>query len=372
MEKLEKNHPVETLPPFNPSYFDHMLYLILRHNILKVPFLANSDDRFTLIDSFILSQYVVNGTEAKKFCEKPVFSIPLLLKYTFPKSQADNPFLGFLNKMLRRACLMVEFNHGHCYENFHAQYEWLRLSMICHPTLSSFLTAYLDTSRPKTFNSFPTKKETTPPLFFMPTDTLTSLSELYPNFTQLSGSDSKVSLRVTPGDFLEKPREWLDSNKLYPGDVFIPTETNNKGFDLMIMTKRSHLSVCPHGVQESLEDFLILVECKHSDPSYESSLSLSEIDKKLRVLMKHYDQDQENKNFVLGEVVMPWERVAYVVMSSYHGHTAIPKTSTFSSFKGTILVSTRETASAMYDAPLNNCGALLQRVSHDKISSSPL
>jgi hypothetical protein len=349
---------------------DHAFYEILKHNLLQKEFLALEDRDFVIIDSLMLSNCVVNSTKTSFFEQVPVFSVVNFLQDTYCRfntieSSSINPFVDHIYLMLRRACLIHEVNDGHSFEKFHAGYEWMKLSVLCHPTLDSFLQSYSKLPPIPLDPTLSEKQQALQSPTTKPREGATrvemTLNDLYPGFFRIeTQNSSNPALHFAHGRFIERSIHWLKTNHLINGDVFVPSEPNNPAFDLMIMTKTPSKAGAGTFVP-----FLILVECKHSSPTVVDGFGHPDMEKKFLILMEKYNSKNE-KFFKCGTVFIPWKNVAYVFLSA-HDHLAEPNDESpfeFSGFEGIILASDREIVSQMYGAPLNNCGALLQQVRH--------
>lgn len=387
------------------SFVDHVLYHILRHSILQAPFIVDSQPSFIFIDRFLLSGFLVNSTKNINFGEIPIFSVISLIRYLNTKKNAENIFFARLKSLLKSASMIYGTLNGRNFEKLQADFEWMRQTMICHPTLSSFLnnqppslcsmnlrprtpstttpsssSASSSSSTTTSASSNVLESDTLSSLFDCKIDprTTRTLCELYPGFDVVRGDPKSITLQITSGRFLEV-HDPTSVVSLSAGDVILPSESTNPAYDLMVLSQRIN-------DEGSLEDYLILIECKYSDPTRSHKIGYPVMVDKFNTLLNTYGKAGF---FSHGNIKIPWKNVAFIFLTAYEGITT-PKTSSASpqipegesssslqldcqssstqvldpikGFEGVIMAADRERTCAMLGPSLNNCGAFLLEI----------
>jgi len=392
----------------NSSIF-HVLFDIVRCNILKIG-ITLTPKNFLIIDQLALGNFLISSISPKSF-SIPVFSVKRVLQYIHDsrmshspsdetreteeksaKQKALNldPFTENIYLMLMRACLFLESNVSTSFERFIASFEWLRNVVLAHKTFKSFIMAnkrHISGSNSCSLDrdsSFPSISDESKG--FDPSKVVL-LNDLYP-FPLSFGMRNNQDIKIIPtlGRLIDR-ETGKQGAFLRPGDVFLPSNSANPGFDVLTMHRACFMEEVDGKLQltDKVKDLVILIECKYSAYEKENSLSISTVEKKMSVTKKFYDSE-DGKSFQFDGLSVPWSQVVVVFLSSYPrfdnsepnakgddnkmSKEKIEKN--LNSFPGLIRVSQRDSLSGMLGKPLNDCGALLQLVSNEVNQKTPI
>jgi len=324
------------------------------------------------------------------------------------ETNRSNPFFDRVYLMLFEAVRLYEEKPGDAFQIFYSYYLSLRIGLMPHSTLPDFLkrcTEIACLSSPD-IGEFPqttiiqeySMKNFTGGLVqrtgresirdwgysysLSNTDTDTQsfsirLSDLFPSFRRLNNLDESIKVFPSLGRFIKRDIKWMETNVLSNGDTIYPTNKSNPGFDFMTVLNGCFVDDGSSTTSQILP-FVMLIECKYSDPFYNVKLPYDQLDEKLRVLMKPtskggYNNDQNQ--FQCGTLTVPWKQVIYLFVSAHEivglmDGKNVSSSSPVLDFDGTILVSGRKRLCESIGSPLNNFGLFLHPL--PPRSSSPV
>lgn len=331
--------------PWSSELAGSAFYTLLRHNFLNLPFKAVTAIDVRSLDLFLSNSFLINSSKTNLFFEVPEFSISVLI--AFLKSDMvtskKSVLLSHLHNFLNHATLIVRLETGKNFEFFQAYFMWLYFYFSAHPTH--------DISQEEPAN----------------TSFSVLLSALFPRFERIAGSKEDLNLTLNVGKIRYEAFSSLgESNALQDGDLFIPSETNNPGFDLLLKAG----------------DHLILMECKYSKADSTTRFSTTIVKDKMRSIDKLFRApvvQGESRTIKIGSNTFKEENVIVVFISArrFIGASYImPKDGeqnrvphpllgklmaipNVSNFKGRVLVSNLEILLGYYPPPFNSSGVFL-------------
>lgn len=328
---------------------DAGLYFFLRANILKEILVASHDQEnlMEMVDNFVSRFIIINGSVNRNFSKVPVFSIfNVLLYIRLRRERISNgiweengfsPFFDLFEDLIKSACLISKAKFSTNFERFLARFFWMRCMMTSSYDVRSFV---------QNLNSTPSNP------------THSKFSVLFPSAQYFPEDLRHQPILLSPGEYIVESRNKITSKDLSAGNVIIPSEETNPGFDFMMMIQT------PKDECHPSRNLLVLVECKHNNPGAQgSTLSLDSVNSKFKTLMQPPGKEgmvQYHKDgfFQLGSFQIPMKDVVYVLLSSHH---QVPEISSVDvhGFPGIICFANHFSVQEMIGAPLANCGAVL-------------
>jgi len=263
-----------------------------------------------------------------------------------------DPFSIDLESLLQHACLMENAGISTCFERFSALFFFMRLLLIASPTLDDYRAHKRQgISSNRSIHHHPIAPFAPLPGFQI------KLQQLFQHFSTSYGRDFNPDVLWSPGSYILSKKDFFNDNVLLPGDVFVPLEEKNPGFDFMV-------KVMLRNSAGEIKPALFLFECKYAlHSTLNSSLPKDGVVHKTKVIQSQYKKGPRfSINHQESDIQM--DDVFLIVLSAHDKPPPVPPKDERCGFSGHILISSKKILMDWIGKPLNNCGILLKCLSN--------